>query len=131
VPHFKIRTSRPAWRKSASRRKNRSALRGRSPTEAVPSVEEFLRLRRDSRAAFEAGYVGELRDLISAAEQNAHLSAERRAYTSRRIVLPDGGIDARVQPDDPIGSERAIRRCVELGHGPTQDRLNARERVAL
>jgi len=68
----------------------------------VPSVEEFLGVQRDSRVAYAAGHIWELRDVMTEAEQNAVLSANRRAYTPQRTMLPDGSIDARVQPDDPI-----------------------------
>lgn len=97
------RTARRSRRLIAARvQRNRSALHGRRSTEAVPSVEEFLGLQRDPRAAFAAGHVGELVDVITAARKSADLSANRRAYTVERIVLPNGSIDANVQPDDPI-----------------------------
>lgn len=83
-----------------TQQKNRSALRGRRATEAVPSVEEFLALKRDSRAAFSAGHLQELGDVILAARLVGDLSADLRALHvgADHSSQPKDGR----QPEDPI-----------------------------
>jgi hypothetical protein len=98
----------------------------RRRTQAVPSVEEFLGLQRDARAAFTAGHVGALRDVITEAKRGVCLAAERRAYTPERILLPNGTIDASAQSNDLVAlplwafdvvSNTALA-ALELGHAP-------------
>ena len=103
----------------------------------MPSVEELFGIQRDSHAAFTAGHISELWAVISDAERAASKAARARYGTPKQIVLSNGSIDSRVQPNDLIALPAWAFRIVcntamsalELGQVPKRRKGQKRWRV--
>jgi hypothetical protein len=77
-----------------------AAQKGHRPALPAPSLEELLSIKPDRHRYFLEGHRAALFDELNAALQAAYRANRRRP--ADMSVLPDGGRDARIQPDDPV-----------------------------
>jgi hypothetical protein len=70
-------------------------------TAPAPSVDELLGISIDRRAAFRHGHMGALLDELADANQRTLETISRRS-PAEMPVLPNGNLDARVQPNDSV-----------------------------